>query len=228
MKTDGFIGYWGCNSSPEFEAILRTITAGKSTKVLTTNCWGVAYFCREEISTPAAKNVIASVSASGFNDAADVWVKLENDCLILGREPFGRVPLYWAEIERAIWFASQLQLLLSVIANLGSLSPLNPPFERGEFDKDSPLFERGEFDKDSPLFERGDFDKDSPLFERGDFEKDSPLFERGEFEKDSPPFERGEFEKDSPLFERGDFDKDSSPFQSYALLAYFLTICNLC
>jgi len=124
MKTGGFVGYWGCNSSPEFEAILRAIltkvAAGESTKVLTTNFttngWGVGYFGKGEISHPKDKNLIASISASGFKDAADVWVKLENDSLILGREPFGRVPLYWLEIDRVIWFASVLQLLLTVIA----------------------------------------------------------------------------------------------------------------
>ncbi len=120
MKTDGFVGYWGRDSSLEFETILRKITVGKSTKVLTTNLtanqWGVGYLGKGEISTPTAKNIIASVSASGFNHSADVWVKLENDCLILGREPFGRVPLYWLEIEGVIWFASQLQLLLPLLA----------------------------------------------------------------------------------------------------------------
>lgn len=112
----GFIGYWGCNSSPNIEAIFKQVTAGKTTKILTNNCWGVGYLGKVEISHPKAKNVIASVSASGFKDAADVWVKLENDSLILGREPFGRVPLYWLEINRVIWFASQVQLLLPVLA----------------------------------------------------------------------------------------------------------------
>ncbi len=126
MKTGGFVGYWGGNSSPELEAILRAIlkqvAAGESTQMLTTNFttngWGVGYFGRGEISHPKDKKLIASASASGFKDAADVWVKLENDSLILGREPFGRVPLFWLEIDRVIWFASQLQLLLPVIAKL--------------------------------------------------------------------------------------------------------------
>jgi asparagine synthase (glutamine-hydrolysing) len=143
MKTDGFVGYWGCNSSPELEAnlraILKQVAAGESTTMLTTNfttnCWGVCYFGKGEISPPTTKNIIASASASGFKDAADVWVKLENGSLILGREPFGRVPLYWLEIDRVIWFASQLQLLLSVIARFESLSPLNPPLKKGDFPK---------------------------------------------------------------------------------------------
>ncbi|MDY6803281.1 MAG: asparagine synthetase B family protein [Cyanobacteriota bacterium] len=129
LKADGFVGYWGRHSSPELEttiwtAIFKKVTTKESTKVFTTERskmpatkpWQVCYFCREEISTPTAKNIIASVSVSGFNNSADVWVKLENDSLILGREPFGRVPLYWLEIEGVIWFASKIQLLLPIIA----------------------------------------------------------------------------------------------------------------
>ncbi|RQH26035.1 hypothetical protein D4Z78_01070 [Okeania hirsuta] len=61
------------------------------------------------------ETLIASLSASGLSDSIDAWVKLENNQLILGREPFGRVPLYWAKIEKVIWFASQLKLLLPII-----------------------------------------------------------------------------------------------------------------
>lgn len=59
---------------------------------------------------------IAAISASGFANSADAWVRLgENNCLILGREPFGRVPLYWMQCGQVIWFASRLQLLLPLI-----------------------------------------------------------------------------------------------------------------
>ncbi|NER05696.1 MAG: asparagine synthase, partial [Okeania sp. SIO3C4] len=44
------------------------------------------------------------------------WVKQANNQLILGREPFGRVPLYWVKIEKVIWFASQFKLLLPIIS----------------------------------------------------------------------------------------------------------------
>jgi hypothetical protein len=37
--------------------------------------------------------------------------------LILGREPFGKVPLYGMQQGQVIWFASRLQLLLPVIEN---------------------------------------------------------------------------------------------------------------
>ncbi|WP_310485201.1 asparagine synthetase B family protein [Chamaesiphon sp. VAR_48_metabat_403] len=50
------------------------------------------------------------ISASGL--ALDCWVRLQDTDLVLGREPFGRTPLYWMERDGTIWFASHLQLLL--------------------------------------------------------------------------------------------------------------------
>ena len=53
------------------------------------------------------------ISASGLG--LDCWVRLPADAdLVLGREPFGRTPLYWLECDRTIWFASHLQLLLPI------------------------------------------------------------------------------------------------------------------
>jgi asparagine synthase (glutamine-hydrolysing) len=59
-------------------------------------------------------NTPLGISASGLEQ--DCWARLKDSDLVLGREPFGRTPLYWVEIERTIWFASQLQLLLPPIA----------------------------------------------------------------------------------------------------------------
>ncbi|MBD2509738.1 asparagine synthase [Nostoc muscorum FACHB-395] len=62
------------------------------------------------------KNQIAAISASGLLTSPDAWVSLqENNCLILGREPFGKMPLYWTQQGQVIWFASQLQLLLPIL-----------------------------------------------------------------------------------------------------------------
>ncbi len=59
--------------------------------------------------------IIAAISAGGFSDSPDAWVKVESDRLILGRDPFGRVPLYWTQVEQAIWFSSQFQQLLPMV-----------------------------------------------------------------------------------------------------------------
>ncbi len=59
---------------------------------------------------------VAALSASGLFTSPDAWVSMRlNDCLILGREPFGKVPLYWFLCGQVIWFASRLQLLLPIV-----------------------------------------------------------------------------------------------------------------
>ncbi|MBF2067093.1 MAG: asparagine synthase [Calothrix sp. C42_A2020_038] len=50
-----------------------------------------------------------------MHHSPDAWVRIDNGNLVLGREPFGRVPLYWMQQEQVIWFASHLQLLLPFI-----------------------------------------------------------------------------------------------------------------
>ncbi|MCC3412072.1 MULTISPECIES: asparagine synthetase B family protein [unclassified Microcoleus] len=65
---------------------------------------------------------IAALSASGLSTypssngllLPDAWANVRKNCLILGREPFGRVTLYWTQIGQSIWFASSLQLLLNI------------------------------------------------------------------------------------------------------------------
>jgi asparagine synthase (glutamine-hydrolysing) len=54
------------------------------------------------------------ISASGLEH--DCWAKLKDLDLVLGREPFGRTPLFWTAIDSTIWFASHLQLLLPLIS----------------------------------------------------------------------------------------------------------------
>jgi asparagine synthase (glutamine-hydrolysing) len=53
------------------------------------------------------------ISASGLTN--DCWARLQDNGLILGREPFGKAPLYWLELESTIWFGSHLRLLLPLI-----------------------------------------------------------------------------------------------------------------
>lgn len=59
-------------------------------------------------------NIIVSICAGRIGNA-DIWVKWENNKLILGREIFGRVPLFWTCRKDVIWFSSQLQLLLQIL-----------------------------------------------------------------------------------------------------------------
>ncbi|MCC2691606.1 asparagine synthetase B family protein [Nodularia sp. LEGE 04288] len=131
-----FIGYWGYGSRRELEAQLNII---KKLHITFDLChfdlsenkypiWNVAHIGCPQASTWANHHPerIAGISASGIltylhSDGSllpDVWVKLQqSNRLILGREPFGKVPLYWMQQGQVIWFASRLQLLLPVIEN---------------------------------------------------------------------------------------------------------------
>jgi asparagine synthase (glutamine-hydrolysing) len=103
-----FIGYWG-DRRKEFLTQRR-----KGAKEEGNFFWDVIYVGCEFVPV-LPQNMIAGISASGFPDAFDVWVRVEEDRLILGREAFGRVSLFWTRQGGVLWFASQLQLLLEVI-----------------------------------------------------------------------------------------------------------------
>jgi asparagine synthase (glutamine-hydrolysing) len=63
------------------------------------------------------------LSAAGLAEL-DAWACVRDGALVLGREPFGRVPLYWREVEGRIWFSSHLKLLLPLAQNCVSLPAL--------------------------------------------------------------------------------------------------------
>jgi len=120
MGNHQFLGYWGYGSSRELNALLNrsarldTQTASLN-EHLDTLVWNVAFVGSAtgggKTSTP--QGVIAEFSVSGLT--RDAWVMSEDDTLILGREPFGKAPLYWCRQGQVIWFASRLQLLLPVL-----------------------------------------------------------------------------------------------------------------
>ncbi|AFZ23308.1 asparagine synthase (glutamine-hydrolyzing) [Cylindrospermum stagnale PCC 7417] len=118
-----FIGYWGYGSERDLTALLtnlETKSLGSPEEHPHHLVWNVAYIgLGNKSALPPAfpKNIIAAISASGISSSPDAWVRLqENDYLILGREAFGRVPLYWTQKGQVIWFASQLQLLLPILS----------------------------------------------------------------------------------------------------------------
>ncbi len=128
IKPYQFIGYWG-SSQEKLEAVLKKVlnkTANKLHIKVSGKSWGVAYIGieRERSKIENDRGIIASISASGLANTSDAWVKVESaplrgslqDRLILGREPFGRVPLYWTQTEEGIWFASRVKLLLPLFA----------------------------------------------------------------------------------------------------------------
>ncbi|MBW4614433.1 MAG: asparagine synthase [Desmonostoc vinosum HA7617-LM4] len=114
-----FLGYWGYGSRYKLEALLNSVNTQvnqSSPQESHLNLiWNVVYIGLDKNDFPS-QNRIAAISASGLSTTPDAWVSVqENNCLILGREPFGRVPLYWTQQGQVIWFASQLQLLLPIL-----------------------------------------------------------------------------------------------------------------
>ena len=67
------------------------------------------------LKTNPDSGVIASLSASSLPDDCDIWVEASEAELILGRDGFGRATLFWTKIAGVVWFASHLELLLSVV-----------------------------------------------------------------------------------------------------------------
>jgi len=130
-----FVGYWGYGNPENLENLLSKILnsapanwgTGKRLTIAynqtseADNClWGIGRLSSNTSLSDIVidGNFMVAASASGLPDSADAWVKVvENKHLILGREPFGRVPLYWTKIGEIIWFASRLQLLLPVVKN---------------------------------------------------------------------------------------------------------------
>jgi asparagine synthase (glutamine-hydrolysing) len=82
------IGYWGCGEiSPTFPPLELNFTPQRE----------------------------ASLAASGLSNLPDIWVRMDEESLCLGRDIFGRVTLYWLKIGQVIWFASRIQLLLPLL-----------------------------------------------------------------------------------------------------------------
>jgi asparagine synthase (glutamine-hydrolysing) len=95
------IGYWGSGNPTTLTATLTAILNQTPDRR-----WQLS-------SQPTADGTIAHLSAAGL--AAEAWVRVGENSLTLGRDPFGRMPLYWTQIGSAIWFATRLQLLLPLV-----------------------------------------------------------------------------------------------------------------
>ncbi|HEY9692250.1 MAG TPA: asparagine synthetase B family protein [Oculatellaceae cyanobacterium] len=129
-----FVGYWGYGNQENLDKTLSQILsaapgAWKTAQRLVPNnfikqkkqylsqigCFGVN---TNSSKVNSNNSIYVTVSTDGLRDSADAWVKIDPlNHLTLGREAFGRVPLYWTQTEEVIWFASQLQLLLPIIEN---------------------------------------------------------------------------------------------------------------
>ena len=108
-----WVGYWGYGNQTKLSQSLELILQQKGENK--------NWYISSEI---PPDGILATLSASGLpfdftNNSLlpDIWVKVKDNSLILGREAFGRVPLYWLQQEQVIWFASCFQLLLPLVAS---------------------------------------------------------------------------------------------------------------
>lgn len=108
-KPSHFIGYWGQTDLTKTLSRLvpdYCIRQGKLSE------WAIA----SESVLAGDKVTLNACGRFGPTDLpSDAWAQVEAGQLRLGRDPFGRVPLYWMRSQETIWFSTQMQLLLPLI-----------------------------------------------------------------------------------------------------------------
>ncbi len=123
------LGYWGCGNLSESEILSKVFSQASVNKELqqisyqNNDCVGTIFRYNFTNNTSINGEGIVnqkdfcqvSVSAAGIPELPDARIKFENKRLILSRDCFGRVPLYWFRQQQIIWFATRMQLLLPVL-----------------------------------------------------------------------------------------------------------------
>jgi len=123
------IGYW-INSTevdrkPDLHELLVSVTSSFPRKEIksesngrphVSNSFEIAVDGRNtSLKTKPDSSVIAFLSVSSLPDDRDIWVEASESELVLGRGSFGRATLFWTKIAGVVWFASHLELLLSIL-----------------------------------------------------------------------------------------------------------------
>jgi len=98
-----WVGYWGYGNGTKLTELLQQILPQQEQ-----NTWCI--FSQ----TPLELTLSASGLPIGL---PDIWVKVGEGYLTLGRQAFGRMPLYWIQLDQVIWFASRFQLLLPLVTS---------------------------------------------------------------------------------------------------------------
>ena len=110
-----FVGGWRMsNASRHYslqDCLSQIVGADQKCSIKKSSDWAIAYLGADALPSEAA----IALSACGRPDHQDIWINLETEELRLGRDHFGRVPLYWICIDQVIWFATQLRLLLPLV-----------------------------------------------------------------------------------------------------------------
>ncbi|MBW4484712.1 MAG: asparagine synthase [Tildeniella torsiva UHER 1998/13D] len=110
-QAQGCIGYWGYGDEDALRRTLSDLVAQTELR----------NWQRCDLSTLEDGRI--ALSASGVD--TDAWVRATTDRLILGRDAFGRMSLYWMQCDQVIWFASRLQWLLPLARSQGKSPQVN-------------------------------------------------------------------------------------------------------
>ena len=118
------IGYWSDSrderASKELQQLLNDSVSGLNSSELTTRVttgFGIAAHGRHATLQSNEQSLSATVAAAGEGFEADIWARVSNDALVLGRDIFGRSPIFWTVKENAVWFSNRLEVLLRVVRN---------------------------------------------------------------------------------------------------------------
>ncbi|MEO1375051.1 MAG: asparagine synthetase B family protein [Cyanobacteria bacterium J06635_10] len=124
------LGYWGYGNLSELETLLSKVLSKASVekglqqvKYQNQNCVGaLARWSFTNNPSITGEGIVkkkdfcqVSLSAAGIRELPDAAIKFVNKRLILSRDCFGRLPLYWFRQQQVIWFASRLQFLLPIL-----------------------------------------------------------------------------------------------------------------
>ena len=128
-----FIGYW-CDAREgrpldELQRLLSASVSGLSSSELkihfdtfSSECadvlpssrigFGIAAHGRHATIQSEQQSLCVTLAAGGAGFESDAWASVSHDGLVLGRNVFGRVQIFWTIIKDAVWFSNRLQLLL--------------------------------------------------------------------------------------------------------------------
>jgi asparagine synthase (glutamine-hydrolysing) len=95
------IGYWGLGDSAVSAQTLAELLSRVTINNLQTS--------------PGQQDFLVNVAADGLLDRPDAWVRGTEKSLTIGRQGFGRVTIYWMQIDQLLWFSSRCQWLLPLM-----------------------------------------------------------------------------------------------------------------
>ncbi len=120
LQPDQVIGYWGTSPQGALSQQLAQLAALMAPGCMLHRAegWAISAVVPAPISEISECSILLSASglvAPTNSFPADAWVQCQRDRLVLGREPFGKMPLYWLHQDQVIWFASRWQWLLPLL-----------------------------------------------------------------------------------------------------------------